>query len=512
MQSNILCLGAGSSMTEALKNLILPGCGHFTIVDPRMVTERDLGNNFFVTVQDIGKPLAEATLKNLLELNEDVKGESVVCDISKFVEENSLKDYSIVIVSNLPIQFVVPIDNACRELNIPLIYCHSYGMIGHIRLSYKEHNIVEGKFQNNIDLRLYNPFNSLNDYCSKFDLDKLSKEEIYKIPFPVLLLHTMKKWKNLHDGKEPSNSDEKAKFRELYNIYYLTYRIKEIPHEEGDGNFAEAAEFSYYCYTPTELPNDMNELMNNHKMNELSNKTDKFWFVVRAINDFYKNHKYLPLSGRIPDITCSTENYIDLQEVYNNEYIMEGEEIKEICKKYLHENGLNEDYIENEYYSYVLKNINCLTSITTSSISDEIELKSSKEAFNNEFYEGIKECNNIPLYWYLLLRSNDTYYSKYGKYININDNEKEKSDFSDICSEICEKYNNAVHINDKDIKEMLRYSDNVELITINSIIGGIVSEEAIKLLCKEFIPLNNTFIMCGMNGSALNSYSGVYKL
>lgn len=221
MESNILCLGAGSSMTEALKNLILPGCGHVTIVDPRTVTERDLGNNFFVTVDDIGKPLAEVVLKNLLELNEDVKGDSEVSTIAKYVETKSFKEYNLVIVSNIPLQFAIPIDKKCRDLNIPLIYCRSYGMIGHIRLSYKEHNIVEGKFQNNIDLRLYNPFNSLNDYCNQFDLEKMNKEESYKIPYPVLLLHTMKKWKSKHDNKDPSNSEEKEEFKKLYIFIYL---------------------------------------------------------------------------------------------------------------------------------------------------------------------------------------------------------------------------------------------------------------------------------------------------
>lgn len=289
-------------------------------------------------------------------------------------------------------------------------------------------------------------------------------------------------------------------------------RIKEIPHEIGDGNIDEAMKFAYYCYSPSELPNDMNNLLNNEKLNELNEKSDKFWFVVRSINDFYKMHKYLPLSGRIPDITCSTENYIKLQEVYNNESMVEEEELKEICKKHLHDVGLNEDYIDNDYYKYVLKNINCLSSMSTSSISEELEMKSSKEAFENEFYEGMDNVNDVPLYWYLLLRCNDLFGSKYGKDIKINGSGKEENDYSDICNELSEKYNKVIHIDEKDIKEMYRYSDDMQLITMNSIIGGIVSEEAIKLLTKEFIPLNNTMMICGMNGSGYNSYSGIYQL
>ena len=41
--SSILVLGASPAASETLKNLILPGIKHFTIVDEGKVTERDLG-------------------------------------------------------------------------------------------------------------------------------------------------------------------------------------------------------------------------------------------------------------------------------------------------------------------------------------------------------------------------------------------------------------------------------------------------------------------------------------
>ena len=41
--SRILVLGATGSASEILKNLILPGIKHFTIVDNGMIDKRDLG-------------------------------------------------------------------------------------------------------------------------------------------------------------------------------------------------------------------------------------------------------------------------------------------------------------------------------------------------------------------------------------------------------------------------------------------------------------------------------------
>lgn len=59
---------------ETLKNLVLPGIGGFTIVDPATVAESDLGLNFFLEEGSLGKSRAEETCRLLKELNPDVEG------------------------------------------------------------------------------------------------------------------------------------------------------------------------------------------------------------------------------------------------------------------------------------------------------------------------------------------------------------------------------------------------------------------------------------------------------
>jgi molybdopterin/thiamine biosynthesis adenylyltransferase len=55
VEARICLLSAGPTGTESLKNLVLPGCGHVTIVDGEHVTAADVGNNFFVTPEDVGQ-------------------------------------------------------------------------------------------------------------------------------------------------------------------------------------------------------------------------------------------------------------------------------------------------------------------------------------------------------------------------------------------------------------------------------------------------------------------------
>jgi NEDD8-activating enzyme E1 regulatory subunit len=59
---------------EALKNLVLPSIGKFTIADSAKVTEADLGINFFLRSQSLGQSRAEGCTQLLEELNPDVKG------------------------------------------------------------------------------------------------------------------------------------------------------------------------------------------------------------------------------------------------------------------------------------------------------------------------------------------------------------------------------------------------------------------------------------------------------
>lgn len=62
---------------ETLKNLVLPGIGKFSILDSAVVSEADLGVNFFLDDDSLGKFRAEETVKLLQELNPDVKGTAI---------------------------------------------------------------------------------------------------------------------------------------------------------------------------------------------------------------------------------------------------------------------------------------------------------------------------------------------------------------------------------------------------------------------------------------------------
>ena len=67
--------GSGTVGVETLKNLVLPGIGKFTIADSNIVDQADLGINFFLDEDCLGKSRAESCVRLLQELNPDVQGD-----------------------------------------------------------------------------------------------------------------------------------------------------------------------------------------------------------------------------------------------------------------------------------------------------------------------------------------------------------------------------------------------------------------------------------------------------
>eukprot|EP00971_Amphidinium_carterae_P099981 1977136-Amphidinium_carterae.1 len=141
MEAKVCILGSSPCATETLKNLVLPGIGQFVVVDAAHVEDADLGNNFFLDAEDVGKPRAEAVCRCLQELNPDVKGSSIVKNITEVLDagKSFFSPYSLVIACQLTEPQALKVVAACEELSIGLVLITSIGFIGKLRLYTKEH-------------------------------------------------------------------------------------------------------------------------------------------------------------------------------------------------------------------------------------------------------------------------------------------------------------------------------------------------------------------------------------
>ena len=59
---------------------------------------------------------------------------------------------------------------------------------------------------------------------------------------------------------------------------------------------------------------------------------------------------------------------------------------------------------------------------------------------------------------------------------------------------------NGCHVSEELLAECCRWG-GAEMHTIASVMGGIASQEAIKAVTHQYVPLNNTFVFNGANGT-----------
>ena len=141
-------IGTSSAGTETLKNLVLPGAGSFIIVDDAKVTQRDTGNDFFVTQESVGESKAKVVCEMMKEMNPDVK-EGLAMEISpaKFISENqeTILQAKLVIANDIGDGLAGALSSICYPKNIPIIVIRQYGMLGYIRLCKQSNCIVEPK-------------------------------------------------------------------------------------------------------------------------------------------------------------------------------------------------------------------------------------------------------------------------------------------------------------------------------------------------------------------------------
>ncbi|KAE9389914.1 hypothetical protein BT96DRAFT_1002787 [Gymnopus androsaceus JB14] len=92
----ILVIPASATATSILKNLILPGLGHFTLLDDR--TQEQMHTTTFSWMA-VGKSRAEEVVNGLRELNDGVQG---VADTQQVLssQRDWLKTFDVVVAHN----------------------------------------------------------------------------------------------------------------------------------------------------------------------------------------------------------------------------------------------------------------------------------------------------------------------------------------------------------------------------------------------------------------------------
>lgn len=147
--ANIVLITMKALANEIAKNLVLAGIGSLTVVDDQVVTEADLGAQFFLTEEDIGQNRAQAAASRIQKLNPRVR---VIADSGSIMTKGAsfFRDFDIVIATDLNPTLLTFINTATRLHNRQFYAAGTYGLYGYIFCDLIEHDYVLQRDKSNV--------------------------------------------------------------------------------------------------------------------------------------------------------------------------------------------------------------------------------------------------------------------------------------------------------------------------------------------------------------------------
>ncbi|XP_011923473.1 PREDICTED: NEDD8-activating enzyme E1 regulatory subunit [Cercocebus atys] len=491
LESAHVCLiNATATGTEILKNLVLPGIGSFTIIDGNQVSGEDAGNNFFLQRSSIGK------VNNLLE--NIVAYEHLTMPLC-FDCLKSFDFKNVYYFSEKKVNFnstLLRLADVLWNSQIPLLICRTYGLVGYMRIIIKEHPVIESHPDNALeDLRLDKPFPELREHFQSYDLDHMEKKDHSHTPWIVIIAKYLAQWYSETNGRIPKTYKEKEDFRDLIRQGILK---NENGAPEDEENFEEAIKNVNTALNTTQIPSSIEDIFNDDRCINITKQTPSFWILARALKEFVakEGQGNLPVRGTIPDMIADSGKYIKLQNVYREKAKKDAAAVGNHVAKLLQSIGQAPESISEKELKLLCSNSAFLRVVRCRSLAEEYGLDTINK---DEIISSMDNPDN-EIVLYLMLRAVDRFNKQHGRYPGVSNYQVEEDigKLKSCLTGFLQEYGLSVMVKDDYVHEFCRYGA-AEPHTIAAFLGGAAAQEVIKIITKQFVIFNNTYIYSGMS-------------
>ncbi|KAJ2671903.1 hypothetical protein IWW42_003165 [Coemansia sp. RSA 1085] len=468
------------------------GVGQFVVVDDALVSDSDIRTNFFVRAADCGLSRAQAIVDNLCEMNPDVHGRAIAQAPAEFIRQSGpeselLDSASLVLACAQPETVVQALAARCWGANTPMIAVANAGFIAEIRTAVREHTIVESHASGRPDLRVMAPFTALREFADSIDLDALDSTDLAHVPLVVLLIKAVDRWAAANNTKPSGLS--------LAQIAEIAVLLRQMAPTPGEENFEEAANATNANCTDYEIPDEVKAILDDAAAKTIDAQTSNFWLLVNALRRYLESEYaqgMLPHSGAIPDMKADTASYVSLQRIYKQKAESDKRQLRCHLHEVLHDAALPTDHVSSEQLDAFCKNASKLRLIRTHSLTQDIGESSVAQDLQAEG----------ALSHYALFRAADKFAAKHGRCPGIADTE---TSMDELCKQDTQELLAMAHdlvsawqvdeeISSDLAAEFVR-SGFMELHNMSAVAGGVVAQEAIKLITCQYVPHNGICII-----------------
>lgn len=407
---------------------------------------------------------------------------------------------------------LVPLIQEAKQLGIPVLYLHSVGFFSTFSVQLPaEFPIVETHPdpESTQDLRLLNPWPELVAAAANLDnLDTLDDHQHGHVPYILLLLHFLEQWKLSHEGNAPSNYKEKTEFRE-----FVRSQTRTSNPEGGEENFDEAVAAVLKTISPFSLRSSTREIFEMNQCQQLSSSSQEFWVIASAIKTFHASHGVLPLPGSLPDMKSQSADYVSLQNIYKAKARQDVEEVTATVRQLESNLRRQAPAIPDRDIEVFCKNAAHIKVVLGRDIP-QISIDSDASTLKTIRNQLSDPDSLIPIFIATQILDSvvdEIQSSSLEEDRSVDDDGLWNShterilalltaaDGSAVCQEARAQIARA-------IKE-LRRAEGGELHNISSLTGGLVAQEALKVITRQYGPLDNTCVFDGAR-----SKSEMYKL
>ncbi|KAF8302572.1 hypothetical protein DL93DRAFT_2090588 [Clavulina sp. PMI_390] len=515
--ARVLVLSGTATSAQALKNLVLPGIGTYTVLDAESVSPEDAGNNFFVTHKSIGTSRAEEVAKLLGELNENVIGKADTRGLAKVLAEdpNSLRDYTLIIAHNIPEAQLNQVSGIVwGDMSYPpLIVVKTAGFLAEFSVQLHEHTIVDAHTDDLPSYRLDKAFPALLKHSVELNFDALDVTDHGHIPYFIILVRALHDWKSQHQGKPPA-------YKELKEFKANIEAMKKKSDEE---NFEEAVAQVFKAYRETTVPSSVQELFSDPACVNVTANSTPFFLMLHALSIFVSPSNssqlhppnVLPLSPTLPDIKADTANYIHLQSLYKAQANAEKAEFVQILRDVCAKAGVQtevptvliDEFVKNCHQLRVLKgkragaegedNEKLMEAIQTNPSQVATHLAfNALYAFHTASTSGSSQSGwpepGSEADLAALMNLVDARLKAAG-FTHPPEEEEDENALIDEAATGPANVSFKKHLENA-VGELVR-APTAELPTTAALVGGLVAQEAIKLITRQYVPIEGICVI-----------------
>ncbi|KAJ2775882.1 hypothetical protein IWQ57_000039 [Coemansia nantahalensis] len=383
--------------------------------------------------------------------------------------------------------------------------------------------VVESHADGRPDLRVMAPFEALRAHADAVCLDALNTADLAHVPQVVLLIKAVDAW-----AAEAGAEKRALTFAQKKAVAAVVQRMAPGPDEE---NFAEAAAAVVASCGDYAVPAEVAHILADPAAAapgaQVSSpaparpctaakrrprhvgpvrrtmRASAFWLLAAALRRYMASEHaagMLPHSGTIPDMKADTASFVALQRIYKQKADQDKAELVGQLHAVLHDAGLPANHVPAAQIDTFCKNAGRLRLLRTTPLhADPSAPPAGLDAMASQ---GV-------LAHYALFRAADRFVAKHGRHAGMPPSAPSaqpadldalvESDAREVASIARELLAGPWAVEGVDVPEALAAElargGGHELHNVAALAGGIVAQEAIKLITHQYVPQDNICII-----------------